>query len=306
MFELPKSQQDLGYILGGAALSILLFLLGPAFSPFLAALSSFVQLPLLCLGLGRGVSAQFYASLLTLVSIAFLAGLQNSLALLFVNLAPAMLLAYLALLCRRDPEGTLFWYPPGRLIAALTAYGLGVLGLFSVFLSRGDYGAVFHTELIQTAPDHLRAQYTQWVDQLIKFLPCIITVGAMLTTLFNAMAAQAILVKYQKNRRPTPAVSAIELPWWLWVALAVCGVAALVFRDAQRQFFMNAVPVLLFAFLFEGLGIVHALLARYSPGKMFVWIFYMTMILFGWPILIVIVLGLFDPWIKLRERLTPS
>lgn len=304
MFELPKSNEDLGYIIGGSALSVLLFLLAPTFSSLFMGLANFIVLPLLCLGLGRSTSAQFYASLLVTLLMTLLTGIQGSLILLLISLIPAMLVGYLALLSRRGDKGELFWYPPGRLMTALTAYALGLLALFFGFFLNSGYTTVFRTHLIQMAPHNLQAQYTHLADQIIRFLPAIMAISAMLGTLINAIVAQMILVKLHKNQRSTPPVSVIELSWWLWIALALCGLAALLLKGSSGQFFMNAVLILLFAFLFEGLGIVHILFARYIPGKMFLWIFYISMIVFGWPILIVIVLGLFEPWVKLRKRLT--
>ena len=305
MFELPKSNEDLGYIIGGSALSVLLFLLAPTFPLLFMGLANFMILPLLCLGLGRSLSAQFYASLLTVLLITVFTSVQAGLIFSFVSVIPAILLAYLALLSRGDVKGELFWYPLGRLIAVLSGYTLGLSILFFLFFLNSDYKTVLRTHLLQMAPDKLQVQYSQLADQIIRFLPAIMSISALLVTLINGIAAQMILVKLNKNQRPTPAVSTIELSWWLWIALALCGLAAFLLKGEGGQFFMNAVLVLLFAFLFEGLGIVHLLFAHYLLGKMFLWIFYISMIVFGWPILIVIAFGLFEPWIKLRERFTP-
>ena len=304
MWELPKSNQDLAYILGGGAASVLLFLLGPAFFPVLMGLMNFAPLPLLFLGLGENDGHQFYASALAVLLVAAFSSLQVASFFLMISVLPAFLVSYFALMCRKGKDGKVFWYPLGGLITHLTTYNMGLCFLLFIFFSRSPSTLLLKDQWMTLGPETLQAQYRYIADLLIRFLPALMTSAAFLTTLLNAGIAQGVLVKLKKNQRPTPSLSEIELAWWLWIALAACGVMALLTSGGMRDLWMNETLVLGIAFFFQGLSVMQLILNHYFPGKMFHWIFYVGMIVFGWLILMVMMLGVFEPWVKLRKRFT--
>jgi hypothetical protein len=263
----------------------------------------FLQLPLLYLGLNHSLSHQFYASLLTLLAVTLLTNIIGGFTLTFSIIIPALIFSYLFHLSRHDSKGQIFWYPPGRLISILTAYVLGVGAVVFIFTVNAEYTSTFHAQVIEIAPQELKPYYSQIADKIVKLLPAITSGAILLATLMNGMLAQLFLVKTHKNKRPTPSISSIELPWWLWISLALFGVGSVILHGTSKVFCINMVFIISLSFVFEGISIIHTILAWYAPGKMFIWIFYISMILFGWPILIVVILGLFEPWFKIRERI---
>src|ERR1700704_5709725 len=117
---------------GASACLYLALLLG---SPGAMILVYLTQLPLFLAGLwfGAGAAAIFAA----------------------LNAVPVVLLVRQTLLARRNADGTLSWYPPGRLTVWLTA--LGILGIAAALLLLGGPDGLQATlrDIIARALDHL-------------------------------------------------------------------------------------------------------------------------------------------------------
>ena len=76
---------------------------------------------------------------------------------------------------------------------------------------------------------------------------------------------------------------------------------------ARRGFVgINAMIALSVAFCLGGLAVLHAAARRLSHPTMVLVFFYTTAALFGWPFLVVAVLGLLEIWLGLRRRLAPQ
>ena len=60
------------------------------------------------------------------------------------------------------------------------------------------------------------------------------------------------------------------------------------------------------AFCLGGLAVLHAAVRRLSHPTMILVFFYTTAALFGWPFLVVAILGLLESWLGLRRRQRPG
>jgi len=94
-----------------------------------------------------------------------------------------------------------------------------------------------------------------------------------------------------------------ELPWWPWWALAVIGIFAFFGSGQVGTISINMLWALLNAFMLEGLAIIHSYSTKYEQRNLFLWIFYTLMVVFGWLALPVLIVGIFEPWLNLKERL---
>ena len=73
------------------------------------------------------------------------------------------------------------------------------------------------------------------------------------------------------------------------------------YEDRLRKDFGNAMTYPAFLLL-AGLGVVHALLARSSNRTVALVATYAFLFVFGWPLVIVALLGAAEPWLNLRRR----
>ncbi len=140
---------------------------------------------------------------------------------------------------------------------------------------------------------------------LASIIPGIVAASWMVTAVVNAALAQGVLARFSANWRPSPSLVALELPIWLHIALGVTA-AAVVFGGAARFIGINAMIALSVAFCLGGLAVLHAAARRLSHPTMVLVCFYTTAALFGWPFLVVAVLGLLEIWLGLRRRLAPQ
>ena len=290
----------------GAATLYIAIVLG---SPGAFILVYLTQLPLfiagLWLGAGAAALAGVAASLFLLAASDFIAAAIFT----ALNVLPVLLLVRQALLARRREDGTLAWYPPGLLVAWLTA--LALTGMGAAFLLLGGPGGLQTAlqEVVGHAIDRLAGQSLPQRDQvaatLALVIPGVIAGSWMIMAVVNGALAQGVLARFGVNWRPSPDLASLGLPHWLPVALAIAG-AGVAIGGTARFVGINMAIALSVPFGLAGLAVLHAAARRLSHPAMALVTFYTLAGLFGWPLLAVAVLGLLESWLGLRRRLAPQ
>lgn len=267
------------------------------------------QLPLFVAGLWLGVGAAAAAGIagsLVLLAVSDLLGAALFAAL---NAVPVALLVRQALLARRRADGVYVWYPLGLLTAWLTGYALAGLGAAMLLLGGPEALHEALRGVLATVLDRLYGHQVPNRDEvagtLASIIPGVVAASWMVTAIVNAALAQGVLARFAANWRPSPSLVALELPIWLHIALAITAVAVAVGGTA-RFIGINAMIALSVAFCLGGLAVLHAAARRLSHPTMVLVFFYTTAALFGWPFLVVTVLGLLEIWLGLRRRLAPQ
>ncbi|MGQ0663205.1 MAG: DUF2232 domain-containing protein [Pseudomonadota bacterium] len=271
-------------------------------------LAYLAPLPLFAAGLGIGVGGAAIAALTATLAAAVGGGFTFGLIFLIVNVAPALLVTRQALLNRRDGAGQVEWYPPGPLVAWLTGFAAAVL-ISLVLLVAGEPGGLegFIRDFLDTG---LRAlapagtppdAVTQFTTALARIFPGVVAVSWLVMIAINGALAQGLLVRFGRNRRPSPEVSDIELPSWMLGATAISAIGA--FMPGLAGFLGgNLLLILGLAFTFAGLGVLHAIARNWRNRLMWLTAFYIFILVFGWPVVLVAALGLIEPWANLRRR----
>jgi len=291
------------------AVGAALYLAAPVPAPGALILAYLSQLPLFAAGLWFGVSAAalagFSASLILLAA----SGLLATLLFIGLDAVPVVVLVRQALLARPGGSGALEWYPAGMLAAWLTALALAIGGA-AVLLLGGPAG--LETELREKLAPVLARLAGEVApverDGIAGFLAAIIPGVAlaswMTMTAINGVLAQGVLARFGANWRPSPDLSALSLPRWMPVLLAVA-VAAASFGGTSRFLGITLLILLAVPFSLAGLAVLHTFARRLShPAAVLAW-FYVLAGVLGWPMLLVAALGLVDSAIGLRRRLVP-
>jgi hypothetical protein len=286
-----------------AAAPYLLSLSGSSSSLILVYLA---QLPLFLAGLWGGLNAAALAGLAA--SIVLLAVSNITAVGLFAALivVPVVLLVRQALLARPTAEGGTEWYPPGLLAAWLTGLGLAGIGAALILLGGPDGMQASLREALAPALDRLFEEDIPERDELAGLLamimPGVIAASWMVMTLTNGTLAQGLLARFGANWRPSPDIAALSLPLWIPASL-VLAAAATAFGGTSRFLGVNVMIALAVPFCLAGLAVLHAM-ARRLPRPAFLLVgFYVLAGLFGWPLLLAIVLGLVDASLGVRRRL---
>jgi Predicted membrane protein (DUF2232) len=267
------------------------------------------QLPLFLAGLWLGVGAAALAGLTA--SLVLLAASDFLAAAIFValNAAPVVLLVRQALLARRGEDGVLVWYPPGLLAAWLTVLALGGIAAAFVLLGGPDSLQSALQDVVAIVLDRLAGQTLPQRDQvagtLAMVIPGVVAASWMVMAVINSALAQGVLARFAMNWRPSPDLAALSLPHWLPIALAIA-MAGIFVGGTARFVGVNMTIALSVPFCLAGLAVLHVAVRRLSHPAMALVVFYILAGLFGWPLVAIAVLGLFENWLGLRRRLAPQ
>ncbi len=290
-------------LLSHSLFSLLLFYLAP--------------LPLMIAGLGWSHFAALIAALVATAGLA--AGFGGFLFVAFlIGLGlPAWWLSYLALLARpasADPEG-LQWYPADRLVLWAALFGaLGIILAIPMFGTDAEsfYAGLRHaldrllrvgTNAASDAPRTLPGvSEAEWfLDLLVIAAAPAAAVVLTVTSLANLWLAGRIVKLSGRLKRPWPDLGATALPRSALALLAAAAIGML-----AGDLFGIAAGVLtaslLTAYALVGLAVLHAT-TRGINGRGFVLAgIYAAVVVFGWPALLLSLLGLADLALDFRRR----
>ena len=264
------------------------------------------ELPLFLAGLWGGVNAAALAGLAA--SIVLLAASNLVAVGLFaaLDVAPVVLLVRQALLARPTTDGGTEWYPPGLLTAWLTGLGLAGIGGALALLGGPDNLQVSLREGLAPALDRLFETDTTGRDELAGLLamimPGVVAASWMVMTVTNGTLAQGLLARFGVSWRPSPDLAALSLPLWV-PAVLVLAATATAFGGTARFVGINVMIALAVPFCLAGFAVLHAMARRLPRPAVLLVGFYVLAGLFGWPLLLAIVLGLLDTSLGVRRRL---
>ena len=265
-------------------------------------------LPLFLAGLSMGLGAAMTAGAAASAAMGFLGGIPAATGILATLAAPVAILVRQALLNRPAPDGGLEWYPPGLLATWLSGIGVGLLAFWALAMSGGEgIEATMQAEMARALalflPGASEETLSEAAGSIGSFGLGFSLDSWLLLLAVNGVLAQGVLSRFGRSLRPAPDIAATVVPSWLPLALAAA--ALLAFFGAGDLAFLSFSLILILAvpFFFAGLGLVHAACRRAKARRTALIIFYVLLIFFGWPAVLVAGLGLIDHWADIRGRL---
>jgi hypothetical protein len=297
-----------GFALAAGLLSALLFLLLAKGFGSGIVLSYVAPLPTMMVGLALGGSAVLMAVGVGMAAVTVTTGGISGLLYLAAAALPCLVVTNRSLLWRDAADGSVEWYPPGLVLAWLTALGL-VLMIIGTWLVAGHPEGIkaWVTETIGQAvsllaadvPADARAKAVEW---WVPLFPAMTTMSWLMMAVLNAVGAQALLVRSGRNRRPTPAYRDLWLPDWPAALLAVLGLVGYAAEGDLGYVAANMAVVLTVPFVFLGLAGIHRFAAAKPNARFILGLVYALLILaFGWAVAAVAGLGMVRFW-KMRFR----
>ena len=296
-------------VTSGSWLSIILFYLAP--------------LPIMIAGIGWSHWAALTAALTAALALGLVFGTVFFFAFLAGAGIPAWWLGYLAMLARPAAAGAnggspaaLEWYPPGRLVvwAAVLAALIVVVAIpnfgtdaesFRAGLNQAlsrmlriETGAPAGTPL--TVPGVSNAE--RLIDFMVTAIPPAAAVLATITNTFNLWLSARIVKFSGLLKRPWPQLPAMTFPPLAAAALAIAMILS---------FFGGLIGIvagvlsasLLMAFGVLGLAVLHAITQGIASRGFLLGGVYAAVVVFGWPVLALCLLGLAEAAFDLRQRL---
>jgi Predicted membrane protein (DUF2232) len=295
-------------VISGALFSLLLCYLAP--------------LPLLVAGLGWGPLCAAVGGILASIALAALFGIPYGFAFALVVALPACWLGHLVLLGRPiapeasstsadvSDEPKFEWYPVGRILLWAAGFaGLSALGaLLTLGLDAATITGVLHRGLQRffTAQGLTANEDVERVlDMIVTLAPAAIVSIALTTLTLNLWLAAKITETSGRLRRPWPDLRSTTLPPMTLAALCV----AIAFCFTGGMFAIVAViaaAALLLAYAFVGFAVLHILTLRMRSRPFWLSTTYTIVVVFSWPILAFVALGIADALFDIRRRNQPG
>jgi predicted membrane protein DUF2232 len=296
-------------IISGALISLLLLYLAP--------------LPLMVAGLGWRPLAATIGGILAAIGLGAIFGLPYCIAFVITVALPAWWLGHLVLLGRLTGNEAasgngaapvapdLEWYPIGRIL--LWIAGFATLTTVAVLLTLGGDGATITATLKRGLLRILSSrsgtpptgQVEQVIDAVVVLAPTAAAIIFMMTLTLNLWLAAKITATSGRLQRPWPDLKSTELPPMtlaaLSAAIAFCFVGGLLAMLAQ-----TVSAALMMAYAFVGFAVLHTLTLSVKSRGFLLICTYVIVVMFSWPVLAMVVLGLADAIFGLRQRYLQS
>lgn len=294
-------------VLGGLV-SVGLYLAVLSGLPIMMLLAYFVQLPLLFVGLTVGLTGSVIAAASGVLVSGVVAGVVAGAIYAVVQAVPAVFVVRQSLLSRQGEDGQVEWYPPGLLLSQLAV--LAAAGIAAAFLAastepgglRGAIESLLTTTLSQFGTVQVETVPPEELAGWMSLIPGLIAASWLIMVTVNGILAQAAAVRMGWNRRPTPDFDAIELPSWLWPCLAGAVLLSLLGSSDLGFFGRAALITLAVPYGFLGLAVLHVLVRLWPYPGLALIVIYGLIVILGWPILIVVLLGFAEDLAGLRRR----
>jgi hypothetical protein len=303
--------------IGAGAASALLFASVASGSILATLLFYLAPLPILIAALGWSHWAGLVAGLTAAASLGLVLNLYFFMA-FFVGIAlPAWWLSYLAMLARpvaANGSTTLEWYPIGRLIlwTALIAAVLVILAVPNFGTDKETFQAALRGaferalrmqgQLPTDAPDSpLRTDTERLISILVVAIPPAAAVLATLINIVNLWLAGRIVRLSGRLTRPWPDLSALTLPTFA-PALVAAAIAGTFLPDLPGILSGILAAALLTAYALLGFAVLHAITHGIGNRALALGGTYAAVVLFGWPVLAMSLLGLADAAFNIRAR----
>jgi hypothetical protein len=289
-------------IISGALFSLVLFYLAP--------------LPLMVAGLGWGPLAATIGGIAAAIGLGAIFGLPYSIAFVLTVALPAWWLGHLALLGRpvamapsagngaAPPPPVLEWYPVGRIL--LWSAGFAALTTMAALFTLGGDAATITAALRRGLLRIIGTRATtgdtdQIVDALVTIAPAAAAIVAMMTLTLNLWLAAKITATSGRLHRPWPDIKSAALPAMtlaaLSLALALCFTGGLLAMLGQI-----ASAALMMAYALIGFAVLHTLTLAMKSRALWLSGTYAVVLVFGWPAVAMVGLGLADAIFGFRQR----
>ncbi len=284
-------------IVSGALISLLLFYLAP--------------LPLMVAALGWGALSATIGGIAAATSLGAIFGLPYCIAFVVASALPAWWLGHLALLGRPLAAGiqpandamALEWYPVGRILLWIVIFA--TLMITATLLTMGSDGPSI-TGTMRSAWRQLLETVgvtpsDRTLNALVTIAPAAAAIFVTLTLTLNLWLAAKITATSGRLHRPWPDLRSAALPPLtlaaLCVAIAFCFSGGLLAILAQI-----VTAAMLIAYALTGFAVLHTLTLGRKNRALWLTCTYATVVVFSWPILAMVILGIADALLGIRQR----
>ncbi len=296
--------------IGAGAATALLFASVASGSLFSVLLFYLAPLPILIAALGWSHWAALIAAVFASLSLAAVFGSFLFVAFLLGIGLPAWWLGYLSLLARptgAPPPADVEWYPVGNLVvwAAIVGALIVMAALINFSSSEDGFRSALRNGLERVLKMQARgskpADLNRVLDFLVLALPPAAAVLTTITSVLNLWLANRVVAVSGRMRRPQPDLSAMVFPSYapLLTGAAIAGS----FLPGMIGTAAGVLAAsLLVAYALLGFAVLHNITRGMNARFLMLGGAYASVLVLGWPALVLMLLGLTDTALDLRGR----
>jgi hypothetical protein len=301
--------------IGAGAAAALLFASVASGSLLATLLFYLAALPILIAGLGWSHWAGLVATVTAGLGLGAILGFYFFTAFLIGVGLPAWWLGYLALLARpvsassNGAAPAIEWYPIGRLVL-----WAAIIGAIVVLVAVPNFGtdkesfqaglrSAFERAIQLQSPAETpgRPDVDKLIDLLVLAIPPAAAVLATIVNVFNLWLAARIVRVSGRLLRPWPDLSELQLPR-ATAGLLAGALAGSFLPDLLGLLSAVLAASLLMAYAIIGFSVLHAITRGMGSRGFALGGAYAAVVVFGWPVLGMSLLGLADTAFNVRDR----
>jgi hypothetical protein len=291
-------------IISGALISLLLFYLAP--------------LPLMVAAIGWGPLSASIGGIAAAGGLGVTFGLPYCIAYAVMVALPSWWLGHLVLLGRPAANGVppangatpaapeFEWYPVGRILLWIS--GFAALTTFAALLTLGTDVATINGALrdgllriVSAQGEVVSGETEQVIEAVVTVVPAAASMFAMPTLTLNLWLAAKITATSGRLHRPWPDLKTVALPPMTLVTL--CIAVALCFSGGLSAMLAEVVTsALMMAYALTGFAVLHTVTQTLRSRAFWLGSTYAVVVMFVWPVLAMVVLGLADAVFGFRQR----
>jgi hypothetical protein len=199
------------------------------------------------------------------------------------------------------------WYPIGRILLWTTGFAAltTMAALFTLGSDAATISGALRRGLLRIIGARSAAPATgeaeQVIDALVAIAPAAASIVAMMTLTLNLWLAAKITATSGRLHRPWPDIKSAALPPMtlaaLALALALCFTGGLLAMLGQI-----ASSALMMAYALIGFAVLHTLTLAMKSRALWLSATYAVVLVFGWPAVAMVGLGLADAVFGFRQR----
>jgi hypothetical protein len=198
------------------------------------------------------------------------------------------------------------WYPIGRILLWLS--GFAALNTMAALLAFGTdvaavTGALRESLLLFLGPHDttVTAEIDQLVNMMVTVAPSLGAISVMMMLTFNLWLAAKITATSGRLHRPWPDLKSAVLPPLTLAAL--CAAIAFCFAGGLLAILAQIITaVLMMAYALTGFAVLHTLTLALKSRALWLGCTYAIVVLFVWPVVAMVVLGIADAVFGFRQR----
>ena len=286
-------------LIGASLIAMPLFLIAP--------------MPVMLAVLAFGTPVGFAAATVAIVAIQLGLGTAANSAFVTAMMGPALILSHLFVrgtpMVETDPTGPRFWYPLGALlqVAAVVVAVVAVAGALSIGFDPDVTSAMVVEALRQSAgrsggamPD--AAQLEPFIRTTVRLMPAAFPATWLVVMIFDLWLAAKAARLSGKLARPREEISSVDLPIAAGLVFVVAAAIAVFVPGTAGLIGEIVAGTLVAAHFLVGLAVIHALTRESDMRWIILSFVYGVVLLFSVPVVLIALIGLFEPFIGLRRR----